>query len=65
MSRTIFVVEGNTGEYSDHIEWPVKAYTSEDAAKEMVLKCQVAADILMAESMARGDMYYKIPAIRN
>lgn len=35
----IWIVEGSTGEYSDHSEWPVKAYTTEAAAKEMVELC--------------------------
>lgn len=30
--KTIWVVEGSTGEYSDHIEWPVKAFDDEGAA---------------------------------
>ena len=34
----IYVVEGQTGEYSDHREWPVKAFVSEKKAKEFVLK---------------------------
>ena len=29
----IYIVEGWTGEYSDHQEWPVAAYESEDMAK--------------------------------
>jgi len=35
----IWIVEGSTGEYSDHREWPVKAYTTEVAAREMVELC--------------------------
>jgi hypothetical protein len=51
---TIFVVEGSTGEYSDHREWPVMAYRDEAAAKAHVeaatrrandLKAQHACDI--------------------
>lgn len=32
----IFIVEGSTGEYSDHDEWPVAAYKDEELAKEHV-----------------------------
>lgn len=34
--RKIYVVEGSTGEYSDHCEWPVRAFVSEKKAKEFV-----------------------------
>ena len=30
----VYVVEGSTGEYSDHREWPVAAYMREDLARE-------------------------------
>lgn len=33
MSQKIWVVYGETGEYSDHSEWTVAAYTSEADAK--------------------------------
>ena len=32
----IYIVEGQTGEYSDNISWPVKAFVSEEKAKEFV-----------------------------
>lgn len=35
----IYIVFGATGEYSDHREWVVKAYTKKEAAEEMVTKC--------------------------
>ncbi len=34
----IYIVEGRTGEYSDHREWPVKAFVSEEKAQEFVEK---------------------------
>ena len=34
--KTIYVVEGSTGEYSDRSEWPVRAFTSEEKAKKFV-----------------------------
>lgn len=33
----IYMVEGQTGEYSDHREWPVKAFVSEKRAADFVL----------------------------
>lgn len=41
--KTIYVVEGQTGEYSDHNEWPVKAFVNEEAAKTLVLNAQARA----------------------
>jgi hypothetical protein len=35
-TANIFVVIGSTGEYSDHREWLVRAYASEERAKEAV-----------------------------
>jgi hypothetical protein len=34
----VYVVFGSTGEYSDHQEWPVVAYTDEERAKDHVLR---------------------------
>jgi hypothetical protein len=34
----VYIVFGTTGEYSDRSEWMVAAYTSEDNAKQHVLK---------------------------
>lgn len=39
----IFVVRGQTGEYSDRTEWPVKAFTDEDKAKEFVVQADAIA----------------------
>jgi hypothetical protein len=36
--KKIYVVEGATGEYSDHREWPVRAFVSEKKAQEFVEK---------------------------
>jgi hypothetical protein len=45
-SKTIYVVEGSTGEYSDHNEWLVAAFLEESDAKEYVLLCtQAVPDI--------------------
>lgn len=37
----IWIVMGSTGEYSDRREWPVIAFTSEDAAKERIAALDV------------------------
>jgi glucose-6-phosphate 1-dehydrogenase len=36
--KTIYVVFGSTGEYSDRTEWPVLAYTSEINAQSHVTR---------------------------
>lgn len=46
----IYVVEGATGEYSDHREWPVKAYVSEDKAKQHVVKATQRGNEIFAQS---------------
>lgn len=53
--RVIFVVEGATGEYSDHCEWPVAAYSNEEQAKLHVQKATERAKELIAQ---RGDGYW-------
>jgi hypothetical protein len=32
----IYIVFGQTGEYSDRVEWPVKAFQDEEKAKRLV-----------------------------
>ena len=45
-TKTVHVVIGATGEYSDHREWPVAAYLDEAAAEAHVLRAtQRAAEI--------------------
>lgn len=36
--RTMYIVMGQTGEYSDRREWPVLAYATEQAAQDKVLE---------------------------
>lgn len=38
MNNKIWIVEGSTGEYSDHSEWPIAFYEDEDLAKRHVEK---------------------------
>jgi hypothetical protein len=42
----IYVVEGSTGEYSDHTEWLVKAYKDESKAKAHVVRATEVANKL-------------------
>lgn len=35
----IYIVQGSTGEYSDHEEWLVKAFTTDIAARQFAEKC--------------------------
>lgn len=48
LNPVIFVVMGSTGEYSDHVEWPVRAFLDEAVAKEHVAKATQRANELMA-----------------
>jgi hypothetical protein len=41
--RTIYVVSGSTGEYSDRTEWMVRAFVSEDAAMNLAVKATARA----------------------
>jgi hypothetical protein len=47
--NNVYVVMGSTGEYSDRTEWPVKAFMSEDAAKDLVLRADRRAKELAHE----------------
>ena len=47
--RTIYVVVGSAGEYSDRNEWLVRAFDDEEAAKAFVLRASDKARELYAE----------------
>ena len=49
MNKIIYIVEGSTGEYSDHVEWPVAAYWNEDNAQQRVLKATQCANELFTD----------------
>lgn len=40
----IYVVFGQTGEWSDHCTWPVKAFKHLDNAKELITKATASAN---------------------
>lgn len=40
MTKTLYVIQGSTGEYSDRREWNVAVVDSEEAAKSYVLALQ-------------------------
>jgi len=40
----IWMVEGSTGEYSDHREWPVKAFRDKAKAERLVVEAQARAN---------------------
>lgn len=64
--KTIFVVEGSTGEYSDHYEWPVCAFVDEKKAADLVVKAQARANELFAQYCAGNRMRYdEIPEEAN
>lgn len=39
----IYIVEGSTGEYSDHVEWVVCAFKNKDNAQELVINASARA----------------------
>lgn len=56
----VYVVQGSCGEYSDHSEWLVAAFTDEEEAKAFVVACTEAGNAKVA---AHGDKsYWSIPS---
>lgn len=51
---TIYVVEGSTGEYSDHCEWPVAAYSRLEDAQARILRCEEGYRAACAECKRKG-----------
>jgi hypothetical protein len=49
--KTVYIVEGQTGEYSDHTEWSVAAYEFEPDAQEHV---KLAEDWARSEQVLDG-----------
>lgn len=45
--KNVYVVMGSTGEYSDHNEWPVKAYLNVKSAEKHVIDVSRRADELI------------------
>ena len=54
--ETIYIVEGSTGEYSDHRDWMLCAYRDEAAAQEHVEKATARANELVAEYQRSYDI---------
>ena len=52
----IHIVEGHTGEYSDHRDWPIAAYYSEEKAKQHVVLATEAANELYSKHDDYGDI---------
>lgn len=44
----VYVVYGHTGEYSDHIRWPVLGFTSEKKAQQLVVNASEQARVIEA-----------------
>lgn len=49
MSNKIYIVFGATGEYSDHKEWPVKAFRSQEKAQAFVIQLTKEARVMLAK----------------
>lgn len=60
MSKKVFIVCGDTGEYSDYRQWMVEAYMSEDAARARVLELE---QLLLAQGFTKraGEKYMDRP----
>lgn len=52
----VYIVQGSTGEYSDHIEWLVCGYVDEKLAQERVNACSARARELIVKYTNRGDI---------
>ena len=55
-AKLVYVVFGATGEYSDHIEWPVMAYADEAQAQAHI----DLASAWVRENVGSRPDYYKI-----
>jgi hypothetical protein len=58
---TIYVVQGSTGEYSDHREWLVRAYSDEEKAKAKVVRCTERANAAQAAGVCIYDSVESAP----
>lgn len=65
MSTPIFIVQGHTGEYSDHVEWLVRAYRTEaEAQAEVERLCVIYRAIFGVEVDQRPHPIGHYPSIR-
>lgn len=56
--KTIWIVQGSTGEYSDHTEWVVRAFVSKVKAERLVVEAQARAnEIGIAKSDYSGSWW--------
>jgi len=55
---TIYVVQGSTGEYSDHVEWLVKAFYQEKQAQDFVNELDKVADMINERIKKQGFIQY-------
>ena len=60
---TVYIVMGTTGEYSDREEWPVCAYTNEQAAQQHVEAAEKRAKEI--EVLWRGNEYRMPEGLKN
>lgn len=49
----MFIVFGQTGEYSDHSDWPVKGFTARERAEAFEFECTKAAKAWKETDTAR------------
>lgn len=59
--KTLHIVTGSTGEYSDRREWLVQAHRTKAAARRHGIACQEAADALYRKYAPTEMDYDRIP----
>jgi hypothetical protein len=59
----IYVVEGSCGEYSDHNEWPVHAYTDESIAQTKVKELTEWANEIQLKYDESWDWYEYVSSL--
>lgn len=56
-TKQIWIVEGATGEYSDHTEWAVCAFYSEEKAKELTEQLSLLAIAAHSSALRFGSVF--------
>lgn len=59
MSKQVWIVQGSTGEYSDHCEWILGAFYGEQAAQRLVVEAQARANEISQLKEKDWDKWWK------
>jgi hypothetical protein len=55
----VYAVIGDSGEYSEHVDWIVSAFYNENDANEYCRLCQVEADRIYNDYISGEGVFYK------